>query len=107
MLGSGTMARKTSSQKDDARAWALLIKHGSKGAYQRWQGRRMVRVDLLLEVDDAVRLSEIVNEVNRLCPRRLTRAEVGRHLLTRSIMQCTRQISRNRAAARRAAQKQG
>ena len=99
------MARKTSSQKDDARAWELLIKHGGKGACQRWEGRHMVRVDLLLEVEDARRLSEIVVELNRRCPRRLTRAEVGRHLLSRSIMQCTRQISRLHTAERRAARK--
>lgn len=99
------MPRKSSSQKDDARAWSLLLKHGSVGAYQRWQGRYMVRVDLLLEVEDARRLSEIVVELNRRCPRRLTRAEVGRHLLSRSIMQCTRQISRIHVAERRAARK--
>ena len=99
------MARKTSTQKDDCRAWTLLVKHGSAGAYQRWPDRRMVRVDLLLEVEDARRLAEIVNELNRRCPRRLTRAEVGRHLLSRSIMQCTRQISRLHTAERRAARK--
>lgn len=99
------MSRKTSSRRDDERAWELLSKHATTHARQRWEGRRMVRVDLLLEPEDARRLAEIVNELDRRSVRRLTRAEVGRHLLTRSIMQCTRQLNRIRTAERRAARK--
>lgn len=96
---------KNVSRRDDERAWALLMKHGTARARQRWEGRRLVRVDLLLEPSDAARLAEVVNEVNRRSPRRLSRAEVGRHLLARSVMQCIRHIRRLQTAERRAARK--
>lgn len=92
-------------KKDDAKTWDLLAKQASEHARQRDHGGHLVRVDVLVEPSTARRLDEVVYEVQSRCPRRLTRAEVCRHLLTRSVMQCTRHLSRVRHAERVAAQR--
>lgn len=92
-------------KKDDAKTWDLLAKQAGEYARQRDHGGHLVRVDVLLEPSTARRLNDLVYEVQTRCPRRLTRAEVCRHLLTRSVMQCTRHLSRLRHAERVAAQR--
>lgn len=92
-------------KKDDAKTWDLLAKQAGEHARQRDHGGHLVRVDVLLEPSTARRLNELVYEVQTRCPRRLTRAEVCRHLLSRSVLQCTRHLSRMRHAERVAAQR--
>lgn len=80
------MGRKSLSAEEAARAWAALLKHGTKEAQQRdHEPGDLVRLDLLITQDDMRTLCALVEEVNWQSPRRLTRAEVGRHLISRSI----------------------
>lgn len=94
-----------STKKDDSKTWELLAKQAGEHARQRDHGGHLVRVDVLVEPNTARRLNELVYEVQTRCSRRLTRAEVCRHLLSRSVLQCTRHLSRMRHAERVAAQR--
>lgn len=89
--------RKSAQEEADARAWALLLKHGEERAAQRdHEPGELVRLDLLITGRNMERICELVEELNRREPRRLTRAEVGRHLLSRAIMECARALRRER-----------
>lgn len=80
------MGRKSLAAEEAARAWAALLQHGEKAAAQRdHDPGELVRLDLLITRDDMRTLCALVEEVNRQSPRRLTRAEVGRHLISRAI----------------------
>lgn len=93
----GKKGRKSAQEEADARAWALLLKHGEERAAQRdHEPGELVRLDLLITGRTMERICELVEELNRREPRRLTRAEVGRHLLSRAIMECTRALRRER-----------
>lgn len=93
-------------KREEARAWAQLVKHGARGAKQRDHDRQLVRVDTLLTPEAEAALSAIVYELQKVCAKRLTRAEVARHLLTRSIWQCQHHTERLRKAGRVAARRE-
>lgn len=78
----------------DERARVQLWKHWRPNAEQRSEYGRMVRLDLLITPETMRRLCDIVDVGNRENERRLTRAEVGRHLLTRAVMEVTRATRR-------------
>ena len=94
------------AKREDARTWAQLAKHGAPGAKQRDHDRQLVRVDTLLTPEVEAALSAVVYELQRTCARRLTRAEVARHLLTRAVWQCQRHAERLRKAGRVAARRE-
>lgn len=74
----------------DERARVQLWKHWRPNADQRDHDGRMVRLDLFITPETMRQLCDIVDLGNRENDRRLTRAEVGRHLLTRAVMEVTR-----------------
>lgn len=90
-------------KRDDARAWAALAKHGEPDALQRDHDGRLVRVDVLLTPEAEAALSGVVYALQCSSARRLTRAEVARHLLTRAIQQCERHAQRRGKGRHRAA----
>ena len=80
------MPRSTHDVLEGRRAYRNLVARASADARQRSSPPAdFVRLDLLLLRADAEALSELCVRVNREADRRLTRAECGRHLLTRAI----------------------
>lgn len=76
----------TDAQREARRLWRHLYQRAGATAPQRCHPPAdYVRLDLLIERADLALLNEAVATLQREAPRRLTRAEVGRLLLTRAV----------------------
>lgn len=70
------------------RLWRYLYGQADEATPQRHHPPAdLVRLDLLIGRADLVQLNEAVAALQREAPRRLTRAEVGRAIITRGIRQ--------------------
>lgn len=79
----------TRDQVEGRRIWAALRKHGEKEAQQRFHPPApYVRCDLWLLAEDVQRLNELCTALDAASVRRIPRAAVARHLITRAIRLC-------------------
>ena len=78
----------TQTTAEARRLWRYLYAQADEATPQRHPPPAdLVRFDLLIERADLARLNEAVAALQREAPRRLTRAEVGRAIITRGIRQ--------------------